>query len=57
MKIEAIPAIPNRLEDGYGLNNSMVENLYSKGVKVIITVVRFLRKREFYYNATTVMKR
>ncbi len=34
----AIAAIPNRLEEGYGLNDNMVSNLHTKGIKVIITV-------------------
>ncbi len=35
---EAIAAIPNRIEDGYGLNTKMVNDLYIKGIKLLITV-------------------
>ena len=38
IKGEVLAAIPNRIEDGYGLNSKMVIDLNSKGVKVIITV-------------------
>ena len=38
MNIDAIPAIPNRINEGYGLNIDMVNNLNRKGIKVIITV-------------------
>jgi len=30
--------IPNRLEDGYGLNKKSIENLYNQGTKLIVTV-------------------
>jgi len=38
MNIDAIAAIPNRLEEGYGLNTNMVRKLHSKGSKLLITV-------------------
>ena len=31
-------AIPNRMDDGYGLNPGMVEELHDEGVKLLITV-------------------
>ncbi len=33
-----IPAIPNRIDEGYGLNKMMVKSLHDKGVKLLITV-------------------
>jgi len=33
-----IPYIPNRLDDGYGLNNTAIEHLHDQGVKLLITV-------------------
>ena len=38
LNITTIAAIPNRIEDGYGLNTNIVRNLKSKNVNVIITV-------------------
>ncbi len=38
MGCHAIPAIPNRLQEGYGLNERMINELDSKDIKLIITV-------------------
>lgn len=41
LKAYGVPArgyIPNRFEEGYGLNNEALESLYSEGVRTIITV-------------------
>ena len=35
---EPIAAIPSRMDDGYGLNTRMVEELHSQGVKLLVTV-------------------
>lgn len=35
---EIIPYIPNRFEEGYGLNREALENLRDSGVKLVITV-------------------
>ncbi|WP_320667691.1 single-stranded-DNA-specific exonuclease RecJ [Prochlorococcus sp. MIT 1307] len=35
---QAIAAIPSRIDDGYGLNIRMIEELHSKGITLIITV-------------------
>ena len=35
---EAISYIPSRQDDGYGLNIKMINDIYSKGIKLIITV-------------------
>ena len=32
------PAIPSRMEDGYGLNRAMVERLAASGIRLLITV-------------------
>jgi len=34
----AIPYIPRRVEEGYGLNHAALENLYKKGTGLVITV-------------------
>ncbi len=34
----AVPYIPSRSEDGYGLNNKMIERIYNNGIRVAITV-------------------
>ena len=34
----AIPYIPHRIEEGYGLNHAALESLYRKGVTLVITV-------------------
>ncbi len=35
---EAIPYIPHRLHEGYGLNMAAIKNLWEEGVRLIITV-------------------
>ena len=35
---EPIAAIPSRMEDGYGLNPSMVKRLHSEGIRSLVTV-------------------
>ena len=35
---QAIPYIPSRQEDGYGLNKKMIEDIYNKDIKLVITV-------------------
>ena len=35
---KAIPYIPSRIDDGYGLNIKMINEIYSKGIRLIITV-------------------
>jgi single-stranded-DNA-specific exonuclease len=42
--------IPNRFEEGYGLNNSALESLYRDGVRLVITVdcgIRSVREASF----------
>jgi single-stranded-DNA-specific exonuclease len=42
--------IPNRFEDGYGLNNEALTSLYNDGVRVVVTVdcgIRSLPEAEF----------
>lgn len=34
----ATPYIPRRIEEGYGLNHAALQNLYEKGVSLVITV-------------------
>ncbi|MBE0415456.1 MAG: single-stranded-DNA-specific exonuclease RecJ [Dehalococcoidia bacterium] len=34
----AVPYIPHRIEEGYGLNHTALENLYKQGVSLVITV-------------------
>jgi len=34
----AMPYIPRRIEEGYGLNHAALENLHNKGVSLVITV-------------------
>ncbi len=36
--LDCIPYIPDRSEEGYGLNNSAVDTLYAEGVRLIVTV-------------------
>jgi single-stranded-DNA-specific exonuclease len=38
--------IPNRFDEGYGLNNDALENLYSQGVRLVITVDCGIRSPE-----------
>ena len=40
---QVIPYIPNRIEDGYGLNLSAVDDLYDQGAKLLITVDNGIR--------------
>ena len=35
---EPEPAIPSRMEEGYGLNPAMVQRLYDDGVRLLVTV-------------------
>ncbi len=35
---EVMPVIPNRFKHGYGLNSSIINNLASRGIKLLITV-------------------
>ncbi len=35
---DAIPYIPSRKEDGYGLNTKMIDEIYKKGIRLVITV-------------------
>ncbi len=35
---KALPYIPSRQEDGYGLNIKMINDIYLKGIKLVITV-------------------
>ena len=35
---DALPYIPSRKDDGYGLNIKMINDIYAKGIKLIITV-------------------
>lgn len=35
---DAIPYIPNRFDEGYGLNNEALDRLVESGVKVVVTV-------------------
>ncbi|MEA4908134.1 MAG: single-stranded-DNA-specific exonuclease RecJ [Anaerolineaceae bacterium] len=35
---EASGYIPNRFDEGYGLNNEALENLYQEGIRLVITV-------------------
>ena len=39
-------AIPNRMDDGYGLNPGMVEQLHDEGIKLLITVDNGVAARE-----------
>ena len=32
------PAIPSRMEEGYGLNPAMVDRLHGKGIRLLVTV-------------------
>ena len=41
-----VPAIPSRLDDGYGLNVAMVERLAAQGVALLITVDNGVSARE-----------
>ncbi|KGG15303.1 MULTISPECIES: single-stranded-DNA-specific exonuclease RecJ [unclassified Prochlorococcus] len=34
----AVPFIPSRTEDGYGLNNTIIDQIHSYGIKLLITV-------------------
>lgn len=43
---EAVYYIPNRLEEGYGLNNGSMDHLKSQGVDLIITVDCGIRSNE-----------
>lgn len=36
--IDALLYIPNRLKEGYGLNNKAIEEIYNQGVQLMITV-------------------
>ena len=36
--LDCVPYIPDRNEEGYGLNNAAVDTLYAQGVRLIITV-------------------
>ena len=36
--VSVVPYIPNRLEEGYGLNREAMDTLHEKGVSLIITV-------------------
>ena len=38
LNIKTIAAIPNRIMDGYGLNENMVDNLKDQNVDLLITV-------------------
>ena len=38
LKLDVIPFIPSRFDEGYGLNEQAIEELGNKGVKLIITV-------------------
>ena len=38
LNCKAIPYIPHRLTEGYGLKTAALENLYRQGVSLIITV-------------------
>lgn len=47
---KATPYIPDRFEEGYGLNNDALENLKGKGVDLVITVdcgIRSLKEADF----------
>jgi len=35
---QAVPYIPHRIEEGYGLNHTALENLYKRGISLVITV-------------------
>ena len=43
---QVIPFIPNRLEDGYGLNKKSLSSLFDQGVKLLITVDNGIRSEE-----------
>jgi single-stranded-DNA-specific exonuclease len=46
---QAYPYIPNRFEEGYGLNNDALDSLAEQGVRVVLTVdcgIRSLREAE-----------
>ena len=36
--LDAVPYIPDRIEEGYGLNNSAIDSLREAGVTLIVTV-------------------
>lgn len=38
LKAKAIPYIPHRLTEGYGLKTAALENLYQQGIRLVITV-------------------
>jgi single-stranded-DNA-specific exonuclease len=38
MGAQVEPYIPNRFDEGYGLNNEALDNLYQKGTRLVITV-------------------
>ena len=40
------PAIPSRMEEGYGLNPAMVQRLYDDGVRLLVTVDNGVAARE-----------
>lgn len=44
--LSCIPYIPDRSEEGYGLNNSAVETLHAQGVSLIVTVDCGITARE-----------
>ena len=47
---EVIPFIPNRLEDGYGLNETAIDTLHKEGASLLITVDNGIRStREVAY--------
>ena len=35
---QAVPYIPHRVEEGFGLNHTALENLYKRGISLVITV-------------------
>ena len=43
---EPEPAIPSRMEEGYGLNPAMVQRLYDDGVRLLVTVDNGVAARE-----------
>lgn len=47
------PAIPSRQEEGYGLNQAMVERLAAQGVRLLITVDNGVSAREALERAAT----
>ena len=40
------PAIPSRMDEGYGLNTAMVQRLYDDGVRLLVTVDNGVAARE-----------